>query len=440
MSGVRGGVGPVIITDGILMHRIVYSLLWYLLLPAALLRLLWRARRQPAYLAHLRERFGWYRRRHAIDNIIWVHAVSVGETRAAEPLVRALQDCYPAHRILMTHTTPTGREAGEQLFGDSVIRCYLPYDLPDAVRRFFRHFRPAAGIILETEIWPNLLHAARETGIPVFLVNARLSARSAESYRRMGGLARMAMSALTGIAAQGSADAERLSALGAPTVCVAGNLKFDFSPSAVLETLGKQWRSTIHQRPVVILASSREGEEACLLETLTQDGAGDSLWVVVPRHPQRFASVAAIFEQRGLRVHFRSAGMPPPDTVEVLVGDSMGEMEAYFAFADVVLMGGSFLDFGSHNLIEPCALSRPVLLGPSTYNFSEAAAAAMAAGAAEQCLDMQAAVARAKTLLADPVRRQEMGRAGLAFTSAHCGATGRVMELIRQHFPGGTGN
>ena len=422
------------------MLRIAYSLLWYLLLPIALLRLLWRARRQPAYLAHLPERMGWYAHFAKGGQFIWVHAVSVGETRAAEPLVRSLQCRFPSLRILMTHTTPTGRETGEQLFGDSVIRCYLPYDLPGASRRFFRHFRPAGGIILETEIWPNLLHAAREAEIPVLLVNARLSARSAAGYRRMGGLARMATSALAGVAAQSSADAERLSALGATKVCVAGNLKFDFSPSADLAARGGQWRGSLGHRPVVLLASSREGEEARLLDALMQSGKGEVLWVVVPRHPQRFASVAAEFEQQRLRVHLRSTGMPPPDAVDVLIGDSMGEMEAYFALADVVLMGGSFLDFGSHNLIEPCALSRPVLLGPSTYNFAEAATAAIAAGAAEQCPDVFAAVARAKVLVADPGRCEEMGRAGLAFTAMHRGATGRVMALIGEHFPDKTLN
>lgn len=417
------------------MRRIAYSLLWYLLLPVALLRLLWRARRQPDYLSHLPERLGWYAHCRDAGHFIWVHAVSVGETRAAEPLVRALQSRFPSHRILMTHTTPTGRETGEQLFGDSVNRCYLPYDLPGASQRFFRHFRPSAGIILETEIWPNLLYAARKAEVPVFLVNARLSARSAAGYRRMGGLARMATSALAGVAAQSSADADRLSALGATKVCVAGNLKFDFSPSADWAARGEQWRASMRHRRVVLLASSREGEEARLLDALMQSGKGEVLWVVIPRHPQRFASVAADFEQQGLRVHLRSNGMPPPEAVDVLIGDSMGEMEAYFALADVVLMGGSFLDFGSHNLIEPCALARPVLLGPSTYNFSEAAAAAIAAGAAEQWPDVFAAVARAKALVADPGRREEMGRAGLAFTAMHRGATGRVMALIGERFP-----
>ena len=411
--------------------RHLYTILLYAALPYILLRLVWRARRQSAYLRHIAERFGIYGAGAAAGPWLWVHAVSVGETRAAEPLIRALQQRYPQQRILLTHMTPTGRETGVALFGDRVTRCYLPYDYPGAVARFLDRFRPVAGVLIETELWPNLIRAASRRGIPLHLVNARLSERSLRGYQRAGALAREAVGGLSMIAAQTDGDAARLQALGAQQVVVTGNLKFDLEPPAEQVRQGAALRQAIGARTVLLAASTREGEEALLLDAAQRAGLRDALLIIVPRHPQRFDDVAALIAARSLRLQRRSAGEPVAADTSVLLGDSMGEMFMYYAACDVVLMGGSFLPYGAHSLIEPCALGKPVIIGPSTYNFAEATAAAVAAGAALRAADMEQAVALAMQLAGAVAQRQRMGEAGLAFTAAHRGAAGRVLELIR---------
>ncbi len=410
--------------------RFLYTLLWYLATPLIALRLLWRARRQREYLQHVRERFGFYDAADAAGPWLWVHAVSVGETRAAEPLISALQQRYPQHRILLTHMTPTGRETGTNLFGDRVTRCYLPYDYPGAVARFLNRFQPAVGVLMETEVWPNLIHAAVRRDIPLYLVNARLSARSLRGYQRSGALAREAMRGFRAIAAQSEGDAGRLQTLGAERVSVTGNLKFDLEIPASQVEQGTALRQSLGTRPVLLAASTREGEEALLLDAAQRAGLRDALLVIVPRHPQRFDEVAALIAARGLRLQRRSAGDAVAADTAVLLGDSMGEMFMYYAACDVVLMGGSFLPYGAHSLIEPCALGRPVIIGPSTYNFAEAADVAVAAGAAARVNTMNEAVLLALQLTADPARGQQMGAAGLRFTAAHRGATQRVLALL----------
>ena len=411
--------------------RLLYTLLTYLALPLIALRLAWRARRQREYLRHVGERFGFYADAAAAGPWLWVHAVSVGETRAAEPLISALQQRYPQHRILLTHMTPTGRETGVALFGDRVTRCYLPYDYPGAVARFLERFRPAAGVLIETEVWPNLIHAAASRDIPLYLVNARLSARSLRGYQRTGALAREAMRGFRAIAAQSADDAARLRILGVERISVTGNLKFDLEVPAQQIEQGKALRQTLGVRPVLLAASTREGEEALLLDAVQRAGLRDALLVIVPRHPQRFDEVAALIAARGLRLQRRSAGDPLAADTAVLLGDSMGEMFVYYAACDVVLMGGSFLPFGAHSLIEPCVLGRPVIIGPSSYNFAEATEAAVATGAAARVNDLTEAVLLALQLAADPARGQRMGEAGLVFTAAHRGATQRVLALIQ---------
>jgi len=411
--------------------RFLYIILLYLASPLLLLRLLWRSRRQPAYLQHVAERFGIYAGNDPVGPWIWVHAVSVGETRAAEPLIRVLQQRYPQHHILLTHMTPTGRETGIALFGDQVTRCYLPYDYPGAVARFLDRYRPVAGVLLETEIWPNLIHAGTRRGIPLHLVNARLSERSLRGYLRTGALARDALQALSVIAAQTDNDAVRLRQLGAARVTVTGNLKFDLEPPAEQMAQGRVLRAAIGARPVLLAASTREGEEALLLDAVQRAGPGAALLIIVPRHPQRFDDVAALIAARGLRMQRRSDRAAIAADTEVLLGDSMGEMFTYYAACDVVLMGGSFLPYGAHSLIEPCAVGKPVVIGPSVYNFAEAAAAAIAAGAALSAPDLTAAYTLALELAGDEARRQRAGDAGVAFTAAHRGATGRVASLIR---------
>ena len=251
------------------MARLAYSLLLYLMTPLIWLRLLWRGRKQPEYLQHPGERYGFYPQKTG-DKLIWVHAVSVGETRAAQPLIDGLCAQWPEYRILLTGMTPTGRAAGHEVYGERVIQAYLPYDYPGAVARFFRHFRPAFGVLMETEIWPNLLASAERRGVPVFLANARLSVRSARGYGRFSRLVRPAFASLAGVAAQTAGDAERLLALGAPFVEVCGNLKFDVQPPPEKIALGKAWRQAIGSRPVWLAASTREGEEALILQAWRQ--------------------------------------------------------------------------------------------------------------------------------------------------------------------------
>ncbi|MDR1660951.1 MAG: lipid IV(A) 3-deoxy-D-manno-octulosonic acid transferase [Azoarcus sp.] len=411
-----------------------YNLLWLSVLPAVLLRLLWRARRQPAYLHHLRERFGGYRVR-APGPVIWLHAVSVGETRAAAPLIRALLEHYPEHSVVLTHMTPTGRETSESLFGEEprVLRVYLPYDFDPFVARFLRHFRPVSGIVMETELWPGLLIACQRRGVPVLLANARLSARSARAYARAGAIARLALGALTAVAAQTEADAARLSALGARRVAVSGNIKFDSAPPEDAFALAAQFRARCGARPLILAASTREGEEALILEAFLRaraQGGADALLILTPRHPHRFDETAAILHARGLAMARRSAGQDVPPGVCVWLGDSMGEMFAYYAAADVALIGGSWLPFGGQNLIEACAVGTPVLLGPYTFNFRQVAEAAAAAGAARRCEDVEAAMQTAFALLADAPARAAMSAAGRRFAIANRGAAARTLVLL----------
>ena len=409
------------------MNRRLYNLLTFLMLPWALLHLWWRSRRQPEYLQHVAERFGRYPAVVDARPLIWLHAVSVGETRAAESLLAALRQRYPEHRILITHMTPTGRAVAGPLLEDCERR-YLPYDTPAAVQRFLQHYRPQLGLIMETELWPNLIRACKHAGVPVLLVNARMSERSARGYARLGALTRTALRELAQISAQTTEDARRLEALGAENVDVSGNLKFDMHIPPAHNELAQYWRASMGSCPTVLCASTREGEEDVLLAAW-QKARPNALLAIVPRHPQRFDEVAALVEKHGLACLRRSANKPTPDT-QVWLGDSMGEMAAYYAFADVALIGGSLLNYGSQNLIEACAAGTPVLLGPSTFNFAEAAANALACGAAIAVIDADDFVVKATALLKDDTRRAAMGAAGREFALAHRGATERTMQVV----------
>lgn len=411
------------------MGRFVYTLLLYLLLPRTLAHLWWRARRQPAYREHWLERFGRYGTKPNMP-LIWVHAVSVGETRAAAPLIGELTKRYPGHRILLTHMTPTGRETGAALFGDRVERCYLPYDFPFAVARFLEYFKPACGIVMETEIWPNLIDACRQRGIPLYLVNARMSEKSMRGYARFKRLAGGALRGLAGIAAQSGADARRLQSLGAGAVSITGNLKFDITPDPQLIARGKEWR-TQWARPVLLCASTREGEEGLLLPLLREFVDPTVLVVIVPRHPQRFDEVAQTIERGGFSVHRRSSSAAVTPQTRVLLGDSMGEMFAYYAASDAAIIGGSLLPFGAQNLIEACAAGCPVVVGPHVYNFSEAAELACESGAAVKVGDAASAVRTAAEILKDAPRRRSMSEAGLQFTRDHRGAASRIADLVK---------
>ena len=417
------------------MARRLYTLLLILLLPWALLHLMWRARRQPEYLRHWGERFGFYAPAGATP-LIWIHAVSVGETRAAQPLLARLAERYPQHEILLSHMTPTGRATSEELFGERVRRVYLPYDTPWAVAHFLKHFRPAIGLIMETELWPNLVAACRQQGIPLLLLNARLSARSARRYALAPALTRGALAALSAVTAQGEDDALRLAELGAKDVQVSGNMKFDITPPAEQLSLGARLRAQWNtRRPILLAASTREGEEALILDAFARQPLQDVLLLIVPRHPQRFSEVAALAASRGFAVARRSANEPLPAETSVLIGDSMGEMFAYYAACDVAFIGGSLKDYGSQNLIEACAVGVPLLVGPSTFNFAEAAREALACGAARRVADADQLFAVAAKLLKDGTARQAMGAAGRAFAARHRGATARTLDLIERFLP-----
>lgn len=444
------------------MPRFIYTLLLYLLLPLTPLKLLWRGLRQREYLQHWGERFGWYgKERPPAQPLIWLHCVSVGETRGAAPLVRELQARYPGHRILLTHATPTGRDAGEQLFGDSVERAYLPYDVPGAVRRFLRHYRPAIGLLMETELWFNLIAACKKQGIPLLLINGRMSERSARGYARIGRLTAEGLGSLTAVAAQTQADAERLQALGARNPIVLGNLKFDVTPPPQALEQGALLRARLgRQRPLFLAASTREGEEALILDAITAAQVPELLTVIVPRHPQRFDEVAELLRRRHIafqrkseldsspaaeleRAGYRDAAYSATDKVlarnraNVVLGDTMGEMFTYYAACDVAFIGGSLLPYGGQNLIEACAVGKPVVIGPHTYNFSAAAEQAITANAALRVQDVQGLAQALRLLFNDAPIRQARGEAALAFSGSARGATGRVANLVSAHLPQG---
>lgn len=411
--------------------RTLYTLAWHLAAPLIALRLVWRARRQPEYLHNLGERLGRYRIAPPAP-LLWLHAVSVGETRAAQPLVRALLAAYPQHHLLLTQMTPTGRATALELYGSEarIHTAYLPYDTPGCVRRFLRHFRPALGLLMETEVWPNLLAVARQENVPMLLVNARLSERSARGYARLGRFARDTFAALTAVGAQTEADAQRLRALGAGPVAVTGNLKFEIAPPAEQLAKGRTFREAIGPRPVLLAASTREGEEAPLLAAFARFAPPELLLILVPRHPQRFDAVAELVTRARLALQRRSAEAPIASTTRVWLGDSMGELFAYYAAADVALIGGSWEPLGGQNLIEACAVGVPALIGPHTFNFAQASRDAVAAGAALRCADLDDAVQQALALLAAPAQRAALGEAGRAFAHAHRGALAATLELI----------
>ena len=423
-----------------------------------LLRLWWRGRREPGYREQWAQRFGQglgrieggvtappiqqrVQQRPADDSaapLIWLHAVSLGETRAAQPLVAALRVRYPQHRWLITHMTATGRAAAHELYGAFAECAWLPYDLPWAMKAFFRHHRPAIGIVMETEVWPNLVRAAGAHQVPLLLANARLSERSAKSYRRFAALARPAFAALN-VAAQTDADAARLISSGATRVTVTGNLKFDFDAPPDTAERAAALRRLFGGRRVLLASSTREGEEALLLAAWTAmpaDSREGVLLVIVPRHPQRFDEVARLMGEQGLPLVRRSSGVPVPAECSVMLGDSMGELSAYYAASDIAFVGGSLVALGGQNLIEACAQGVPVLLGPHTFNFSQAADDAVAGGAALRVSDAGALLATAQALLADAARCRRMGAAGRAFCAAHRGATARTVVAVEEILQG----
>ncbi|MGA7750274.1 MAG: lipid IV(A) 3-deoxy-D-manno-octulosonic acid transferase [Gallionella sp.] len=410
----------------------IYTFALWLLLPYIFLRLLWRARKQPEYLHHIAERFGFYSIR-SNKPVIWLHAVSVGETRATQSLVTRLHANYPDHQILLTHTTPTGRAASEQIYGSSVLRAYLPYDYPFAVKGFLRHFRPQLGILMETEIWFNLIRACHMSGTQLLLLNARMSEKSALGYARFARLTLDALGKISAVAAQTADDAARLTSLGAKNVSVMGNLKFDIDPPPAMLELGRQLREQFGTtRKIFLAASTREGEEILLLDTLQNIHVPDLLLVIVPRHPQRFIEVSDLIEKRGITFQLRSENRAVQMNTKIVLGDSMGEMFAYYAAADLAFIGGSLLPYGGQNLIEACAVGTPVLVGPHMYNFAEATRLAISAGAAIRIPNAAELASVVQRLFQDSSTLHDMHQQCAKFVESNRGATEKSLQLVKQ--------
>jgi 3-deoxy-D-manno-octulosonic-acid transferase len=411
---------------GFVMLRRLYSLAMTAVQPLLRIKLRRRGRAEPGYLQHVEERFGSYTG-SAAPGALWVHAVSLGETRAAAIVIDKLRELQPGIRVLLTHGTATGRAEGAKLLRDGDMQAWLPWDTPNAVRAFLNHFAPRAGVLMETEMWPNLVAECKSRGLPLVLANARLSEKSLRQTLRVAGLARVAYGSLTAVWAQTQADAQRLARAGATVKHVFGNVKFDATPNAEQLVRGREWRQSLG-KPVVMFASSREGEEAQFFQLAkAHDGVQ---WLVVPRHPQRFDEVAQLAQQSGFTVSRRSAWGRNPDQAQAWVGDSLGEMALYYGMADVALLGGSFEKLGGQNLIEAAACGCPVVMGPHTFNFAEAAELAQAAGAALRVADMASGLNKAVALAANESGHEAAARAARDFARAHQGAATKTAEAL----------
>ena len=429
----------------------VYQLLWHLLLPLAFIRLAWRSRHAFAYLHHIPERLGFGYNQPIKQDVVWIHAVSVGETRAAQPLIEAY--LARGESILLTHMTLNGRRTGKQLFAQEIAsgqirQVYLPYDLCWSVEHFLNTFKPKLGLFMETEAWPTVVFRCADKGLPLFLVNARLSERSARRVNQFGKAGRALFQAFAGILAQTEFDAQRYRSLGVRNIQVVGNLKFDVPLDAHLVKQGKEWQKSLHakQRLMVCAASTRDGEEAIILKAwkdLLLSRAFDipPLLCLVPRHPERFSEVAEQIHAADLKFRKRTEWQDiPKDTIDldVVLGDSMGEMPMYYSASDLVVMGGSLLRFGGQNLIEACAAGCPVLLGEHTYNFQQASIDALESGAAkringELLLGEPIALMEVlKALLLNPSELAQMALAAKTYSIEHQGATKRILAALDQ--------
>lgn len=415
--------------------RFLYSVAFTLALPLILFRLWWRGRRNPAYRQRWRERFGLYERAVRCDDPLWVHAASVGEVGAAAPLVKALRDRFPGVPVLITTTTPTGFDTVLRQLGATVRHVYFPYDLPWVVRRFLAHFRPRMLLLMETELWPNVVQACARAGLPTLLVNARMSERSARRYARLPRMTAGMLRSLTAIAAQTKADAARLVALGANAgaIGVTGSLKFDVHlPPSILEEGAAIRRELGVNRPIVMAGSTRPGEEELLFAMLAalRKRFADVLLVIAPRHPERFDAVADSSRRHGLRTARRRAGEACGPEVDLYLVDTMGELLKFYAAADVAFVGGSLAPFGGQNVLEPAALGIPVVTGPHLYNFQEIAEKLRDAGALKIAADAPALADVVGGWLADSDLRDAAGRAGCALVRRNKGATASIVRLI----------
>lgn len=413
--------------------RIIYHFLLWLLTPLLPFYLKKRARRNPAYLQHWDERFG-VPYEHVVKNAIWIHAVSVGETRAAAPLITALQQYFPDAPILLTQMTPTGRATAQQLYPNAQCR-YLPYDRQNWVAQFLRDHQPRFGILMETEIWVNLIHECRAQNIPLFLANARLSAKSQKGYQKVLNLIRPALQSLTDCYAQTSADAERLQSIGIKQVQVMGNTKYDIHVPEQAYQLAQQFRQKVGERHIFVAASTRatnntDEAELILQAWVKQKCSPKDLLIIVPRHPERFQAAFDMAEKLGLRVQKRSDNQKVLPETQVWIGDSMGELFAYYLLADIAFVGGSLVDTGCQNIIEPLSCGKPVLFGFSTYNFQAACEGALQANAAKQIHTADELVQTVQQWFRQPEHYQQMVQNTIQFIAQHQGASERMAAAI----------
>ena len=427
----------------------IYSGLMRLAQPLLRRKMVRRAVQEPGYGEAIDERFGRYTQPlETSSSLVWVHAVSLGETRTAAILLQGLRAQYPGLRILLTHGTATGRAQGWALLQPGDVQVWQPWDTRKVVERFLNHFKPRLGLLMETEVWPCLVATAKSRGMPLVLGNGRLSEKSLQQALTMSPLAYPAYGALTAVYAQSEADAQRYQQLGVGACSVFGNLKFDAAPTASQQATGKAWRQELNQA-VIMLASSRNGEEALFLQeiiaTVQEKRAQNAInsvackYLIVPRHPQRFDEVEALVVKLGLKLSRRSTWSASPfDNIQAMqadvwLGDTLGEMSMYYSLADVALLGGSFEKFGGQNLIEAAACGCPVLMGPHTFNFLEAAELAEAAGAAQRVTDMAAAVTSAVQCISNVEKQSRMSQAAIAFAASHQGATQRTVNALADY-------
>ena len=418
--------------------KLLYTSLFFLCLPLIIVRLFLRGLRAPAYWCRWPERFGDSRGTPLNSSTIWIHAVSVGEVEACRPLVKALQTVYPRHNLLITTMTPTGSERIKLLFSDTVFHCYLPYDLPFAINRFLKLNKPAFGIIMETEIWPNLIFTCKQKSIPLVLANARMSARSTKGYANFPKFIKSILNNLCFIAAQGQQDHDNFHKLGIDLTHVhkIGNLKYEISlPSNVIEQSKAMRVIWGNNRQVLVAGSTHEGEEEIILQAtrLIQSKFPNLLLVLVPRHPERFDRVAGLAHRAGFKTHRHSDNLTFTSDTQVLIVDSMGELPLFYAVCDIAFVGGSLIPHGGHNLLEPAALGRAILTGPHFFNFYGITKQFLQAHAAIEVSDIKTLSDSVSNLLANPKQRAQMGETSLKLIANSRGASLRLIELLKQY-------
>ena len=418
------------------MARWLYTLVYYLLLPLILLRLLWRATKAPAYRRRVAERFGYFPS-PGLRNAIWVHSVSVGETIAAAPLIRLLQERHPQRPLVVTTMTPTGSERVKALFGETVFHVYAPYDLPGAIGRFIKRVDPALLVIMETELWPNTIHYCRRNNIPVVLANARLSEKSRRGYRRLAALAGPMLRNLSSVVAQTADDADRFKSLGLPpeTVSVSGSIKFDIELDAGLRQRAAELKQQYgDSRPIWVAASTHQGEDEILLQAFTAllQTFPELLLILVPRHPERFDRVAGLAQQRGFRVQRRSQAPIPSGDTQVVVGDTMGELLLLYGLGDIAFVGGSLVENGGHNMLEAAAWELPIITGPSDFNFRAISDMLQRRGGLVKVRDASAMADQLQQWLASDDKRRAAGEAAARVVAENRGALNRLLAEVER--------